>query len=211
MDKVIHFEIPVDDLERAKNFYKTVFGWGLTSVPEMEYTLIQTVEVDEATQMPKEAGAINGGMMQRTELWKNPIITVHVEDIDAAMKQILGLGGKSFVYHSPRNSCGWSKVMEDLIDVTGHQLTIYMGRATNNRGKASPRGMCCLMGEPKTGNLWGTGISVERSWYCSSDQMVGEASAGFQDGDDHAGISILSFVVTHEEGYEKCCSGLCYR
>jgi predicted enzyme related to lactoylglutathione lyase len=94
LDKVIHFEIPVDDLERAKNFYKTVFGWGLTSVPEMEYTLIQTVEVDEATQMPKEAGAINGGMMQRTELWKNPIITVHVGDIDAAMKQILGLGGK---------------------------------------------------------------------------------------------------------------------
>ncbi len=94
MDKVIHFEIPVDDLVRAKNFYKTVFGWGLTSVPEMEYTLIQTVEVDESTQMPKEAGAINGGMMQRADPFQNPIITVHVENIDAAMKQIESLGGK---------------------------------------------------------------------------------------------------------------------
>jgi len=94
LDKVIHFEIPVDDLVRAKNFYKTVFGWGLTSVPEMEYTLIQTVEVDESTQMPKEAGAINGGMMQRSDPFQNPIITVHVENIDAAMKQIESLGGK---------------------------------------------------------------------------------------------------------------------
>ncbi len=94
MDKVIHFEIPVDDLERAKNFYKTVFGWGLTSVPEMEYTLIQTVEVDQTTQLPKEAGAINGGMMQREDPFKNPIITVHVENIDEAMKKIESLGGK---------------------------------------------------------------------------------------------------------------------
>jgi len=94
LDKVIHFEIPVDDLERAKNFYKTVFGWGLASVPELEYTLIQTVEVDEQTHMPKEAGAINGGMMQRADTLKNPIITVHVENIDTAMKQIEDLGGK---------------------------------------------------------------------------------------------------------------------
>ena len=27
MDGVVHFEIPVDDLERAKAFYGTVFDW----------------------------------------------------------------------------------------------------------------------------------------------------------------------------------------
>jgi len=27
MDKVVHFEIPVEELERAQKFYKSVFGW----------------------------------------------------------------------------------------------------------------------------------------------------------------------------------------
>jgi predicted enzyme related to lactoylglutathione lyase len=94
LDKVVHFEIPVDNLERAKKFYKSAFDWGMNPMPEMEYTLLGTVEVDEKTQMPKEAGAINGGMTQRDDTIKNPVITISVEDIDAAMKKIEGLGGK---------------------------------------------------------------------------------------------------------------------
>jgi predicted enzyme related to lactoylglutathione lyase len=94
LDKVVHFEIPVDNLERAKKFYKSAFDWGMNPVPEMEYTLLGTVEVDEKTQMPKESGAINGGMTQRDDTIKNPVITISVEDIDAAMKKIEGLGGK---------------------------------------------------------------------------------------------------------------------
>ncbi len=82
MDKVTHFEIPVENLERAKKFYKSIFDWGLTPVPELEYTLLQTVEVDEKTRVPKEAGAVNGGMMQRTDVFKAPIITISVENID---------------------------------------------------------------------------------------------------------------------------------
>ena len=33
MDGVVHFEIPVDDLERAKAFYGTVFDWELQIDP----------------------------------------------------------------------------------------------------------------------------------------------------------------------------------
>lgn len=40
MNKVVHFEIPVDDLERAQKFYKSVFGWKMESLPEMEYNII---------------------------------------------------------------------------------------------------------------------------------------------------------------------------
>lgn len=94
MDKVIHFEIPVDNLRRAKKFYKNAFDWGMNPVPEMEYTLLGTVEVDEKTRMPKESGAINGGMMQRTDIFKAPIITISVENIDEAMKKVESLGGK---------------------------------------------------------------------------------------------------------------------
>jgi predicted enzyme related to lactoylglutathione lyase len=27
MSKVVHFEIPADNVDRAKNFYGSVFGW----------------------------------------------------------------------------------------------------------------------------------------------------------------------------------------
>ena len=67
MDKVVHFEIPVDDLKRAQNFYKIIFGWTIEPMPKMNYTILITVEVDEKF-MPKEKGAINGGMMKRDKI-----------------------------------------------------------------------------------------------------------------------------------------------
>ena len=73
MSKVVHFEIPADDLDRAKNFYGSVFGWELQTVPmnEGEYTSVITTDVDEQTQQPTEPGAINGGMFVRNEGRRN--------------------------------------------------------------------------------------------------------------------------------------------
>ena len=93
MDKVVHFEIPVDNLERAQKFYKSAFDWMLKPEPQINYTIVRTTEVDESN-MPKEAGAINGGMMQRKDPIKNPVITISVENIDEALKKVQSLGGK---------------------------------------------------------------------------------------------------------------------
>ena len=83
MDKVVHFEIPFDDAKRAEKFYKSVFGWNITAVPEMNYHMVHTVEIDE-NRMPKEAGAINGGMYQRSETSaKNTVIVINVANIDS--------------------------------------------------------------------------------------------------------------------------------
>jgi hypothetical protein len=30
MSKVVHFEIPAEDMERASKFYENVFGWEIT-------------------------------------------------------------------------------------------------------------------------------------------------------------------------------------
>jgi predicted enzyme related to lactoylglutathione lyase len=95
MAKVVHFEIPAEDLERAKNFYSSVFGWKLetTPVPGGEYTSVVTTPVDEQTQLPTEPGAINGGMFQRDENVPSPVITIDVEAIDDAMREIEAGGG----------------------------------------------------------------------------------------------------------------------
>ena len=95
MPKVVHFEIPAEDLDRAKNFYSSVFGWKLETMPMPggEYTSVMTTPVDEQTQLPTEPGGINGGMMQRDELTSSPVLTIDVEGIDDALKEIEAGGG----------------------------------------------------------------------------------------------------------------------
>ncbi len=40
MDKVVHFEIPAEDMARAKKFYLSVFNWEMNSIPDLDYTII---------------------------------------------------------------------------------------------------------------------------------------------------------------------------
>ena len=97
MRKVVHFEIPADDVDRAKEFYGSVFGWQLQtmSMGDSDYTIAMTTPTDEQTQQPTEAGGINGGMMQRTPHTPAPVITIDVEEIDQSLKEIESRGGST--------------------------------------------------------------------------------------------------------------------
>lgn len=92
MDKVVHFEIPVDDLERAKSFYGSIFGWKLDDFPGMGYTGITTVPTGE-DHMPTQPGAINGGMMQRTDKVAAPVVAINVDSVDACVEKVQAGGG----------------------------------------------------------------------------------------------------------------------
>jgi predicted enzyme related to lactoylglutathione lyase len=103
MPKVVHFEIPADDVDRAKKFYGSVFGWELQTMDmgDGEYTSVKTTAIDEQTQLPTEPGAINGGMFQRDERLTTPVITIDVDGIDDALKQVEDAGGSTI---QPRTS-----------------------------------------------------------------------------------------------------------
>jgi predicted enzyme related to lactoylglutathione lyase len=106
LDKVIFFEIPVDNAARARQFYSTAFGWKMNEIPEMHYIQVGTVDADQmgVRGTPKERGAINGGMVERRrELAENPIIYVSVENIDQAVATIEKNGGKIV---KPRTAVG---------------------------------------------------------------------------------------------------------
>ena len=51
--------------------------------------------------MPTEPGAINGGMFERTEQLSSPVITIDVEAIDDALKQIEDSGGSTVAPRTP--------------------------------------------------------------------------------------------------------------
>jgi predicted enzyme related to lactoylglutathione lyase len=96
MDKVVHFEIPVDDLARAKEFYRSIFDWQLDDMDMgggNVYTTVTTTPIDEQSRIPTEPGAINGGLMQRSPDTPAPVITIGVAAIDDALKKIEADGG----------------------------------------------------------------------------------------------------------------------
>jgi predicted enzyme related to lactoylglutathione lyase len=96
MDKVVHFEIPVDDLDRAKEFYGSSFDWQLDDADMGGgniYTSVLTTPVDEQTRFPTEPGAINGGLMRRTSDTPAPVVTIGVDAIDDALKKVEAAGG----------------------------------------------------------------------------------------------------------------------
>jgi predicted enzyme related to lactoylglutathione lyase len=90
--RVIHFEIPADDLDRAQAFYREMFGWRVNAIPGLNYALVGTTPADEQG-MPTDPGAINGGMLQRQDPVRAPVVVVEVDDIDAALPAIEKLGG----------------------------------------------------------------------------------------------------------------------
>lgn len=98
MDKVQHFEIPADDITRARGFYEDVFGWKTVDWPMPDgssYIGLHTGPTDEKN-MPEEPSFINGGMFKRGGNFaaRGVVITPVVENIDATIKKVRSAGGR---------------------------------------------------------------------------------------------------------------------
>ncbi len=89
MSRVVHFELAVDDVQRAIDFYSQVFGWKFQKWDgPMEYWLVSTGD-------PAQAG-IDGAIYPRQEgmVWNN---VIGVTDIDAAIQKVVDHGGKVII------------------------------------------------------------------------------------------------------------------
>lgn len=87
MPTIVHFDIPTEDVERAKIFYSVLLGWKFESFPEMQYNLITTTNLDGTP-------GVGGGMGKRMETSQRMINYFGVPSIDATMNQVKTLGGK---------------------------------------------------------------------------------------------------------------------
>lgn len=112
--KVVHFEIPFDDGDRARAFYQEAFGWQVMPMPELEYTVVMTGPSDPE-KGPTEPGFINGGMFQRSEDFpgKGPNIVIDVPSIDEALRGVEAAGGKAVGEKMPVGGMGFSAYFTD--------------------------------------------------------------------------------------------------
>jgi uncharacterized protein len=89
---IIHFEIPADDVEKMKDFYKEVFDWKFIFRPDMNYYVFRTVPTDEKGML-MEPG-VNGGLYKRTGPNQVPINYIRVESIDEYVDKVVKNGGR---------------------------------------------------------------------------------------------------------------------
>src|ERR1051326_1316774 len=84
---IIWFEIPADDLKRAKKFYSSLFGWKINPFPNSpvgEYEHIDTSGPDASP---------DGGLMKRMHPEQQITNYVHVPSVTRFMAKIEKLGG----------------------------------------------------------------------------------------------------------------------
>jgi predicted enzyme related to lactoylglutathione lyase len=112
--KVVHFEIPFDDGDRARKFYGETFGWEVMPIPDMDYTMVTTGPSDPE-KGPTEAGFINGGMFKRSEEFpsKAPNLVIDVASVDDAMRKVEAAGGKIVTEKMPVGDMGFAGYFAD--------------------------------------------------------------------------------------------------
>jgi predicted enzyme related to lactoylglutathione lyase len=100
-----HFEIPVDDPDRAERFYASVFGWTFQRYPDAPQYY------GMATTGDTEPG-INGALFQRRSD-SETTLTMSVDSIEEAAASIVEAGGKIVQDKTPIPSMGWFTTCED--------------------------------------------------------------------------------------------------
>ena len=112
MDKVVHFEVPYGDADRAHTFYREAFGWQLQSMPDMGYTMVTTTPTDESGR-PDHNGGINGGMLARQGPITSPVIVIQVGDLDDALARVQKLGGSVAIGRQAVGDMGFAAYVHD--------------------------------------------------------------------------------------------------
>jgi uncharacterized protein len=117
MPTIVHFEMPADDVERAKKFYTDLFGWKIEKWPgtssknssssSMEYWIVSTTD-DKGNKAP-----IGGGLMKRREQHQQITNFIDVNSVDEYSSKIEKLGGKVVVTKMAVPGMGYFAVCHD--------------------------------------------------------------------------------------------------
>jgi uncharacterized protein len=128
-NSIVHFEIPADDVPRAKVFYESVFGWKIKQFPMPpggpEYYGVTTRKEGEA--------GINGGLMKRNMPGQPFANYIAVKSIDDFLGKIQANGG-SLIMPKQEIAPGMGSIAV-FKDTEGNMMGLYQPSAQEARKK----------------------------------------------------------------------------
>jgi predicted enzyme related to lactoylglutathione lyase len=106
MASIVWFEVPADNVERAKKFYGGLFGWKIEKMPgPMEYWHFDTGGSD---------GSPDGGVMKRQSPEHRGITNyISVPSVDEFAAKVEKQGGKVFMKKTAVPKMGYFVVCQD--------------------------------------------------------------------------------------------------
>ena len=125
MPKIVHFEIPADDPQRASAFYRDALGWEISRFGDQPYWLVRAGD-------DSEPGA-NGALVPRRDLHRGPVLIAGVGDIDDVLRRVESSGGKVARGKLPVPGIGWSAY---ILDPEGNTIGLFQPDASTAAGQA---------------------------------------------------------------------------
>lgn len=106
-NKLVHFEIPADDVERARNFYQELFGWHIESMSDQGFEGYWSVMVSD------DENDMNGGLSERHASTPIPHFYIGVESMDQTLEKVRELGGTVEMAKDAIPGMGWLALFKD--------------------------------------------------------------------------------------------------
>ena len=113
MPQEIHFDIPIDQPDRAQRFYGQLFGWTMQKapVPDLEYWVIRASEGDAL-----------GGLVLRGAPNQATVNYYTVPSVDEALSKVQELGGRVTVPKAAIPHVGYNA---QCIDTEGNTFGLW--------------------------------------------------------------------------------------
>jgi predicted enzyme related to lactoylglutathione lyase len=101
MPTIVHFEIPSDDIERAKKFYNSLFGWKIEKLPGTDDSKLTSAATGQpieywiiTTTDDKGNKAVGGGLMKRQMPEHHITNYISVNSVEEYTSKVEKAGGK---------------------------------------------------------------------------------------------------------------------
>lgn len=115
-NKMTHFAIHIDDIERAKSFYDEVFDWGFNSYGQDDFLQIKSDKT--------ESGELIGALQSRkyspvAEKLIGLECTIGVENVDEIVERVKNSGGQVLMPKTAIPYVGW---IAKFLDTEGNLI-----------------------------------------------------------------------------------------
>ena len=117
---IVHVEIPAANVEGAGGFYQDLFGWKISHMPEMNYSMWEAGNGDQYGGLPQVSDDNPAGQV---------LIYIASDDIEADLKKVEKLGGKVLHQKTEIPGMGWFGIFQDP---TGNTLGLYASLNPSN-------------------------------------------------------------------------------
>jgi uncharacterized protein len=115
MANIAHFEIPADNVNRAKRFYQLVLGWKIEPTKtSMDPALAASMQYHDIITGDAKEGTLSMGGMYKRQMPETPIINyIMVENLDKVLINVEKSGGKIIMPVKEITSVGFTSIIQD--------------------------------------------------------------------------------------------------